>query len=250
MRSPNESRSHIPSPRKRAVPRPPLSAAGKALNRGLTLLELLVVILILGILSTIATGVFIGQTERARIAATQDLLRELNLGAARYQIDTGQWPASGSATDVTISGSVATFTGRTRTGAGLLHLSLVHSLSGSAFTPFPSTWNGPYIEFRASQLSPSQQLGNIQILDPFLNFVQYVNSDDFADGTTFVGTELFPGARPVTANTDLPANSPFAATETFYNPFTIQLYSPGSDGSTAADPFAGTEIDDINNFGY
>ncbi len=250
MRSHNESRSHTPNPRKRAVTRPHISAPGRSRRRGLTLLELLVVILILGILSTIATGVFIGQTERARIAATQDLLRELALGAARYQIDTGQWPPSGSATDVTIAAGVVTFTGRTRVGAGLLHLSLVHSLSGDAFNPFPTTWNGPYIEFRASQLFPSQLLGNIRILDPFLNQVHYVNSDDYADGTTFVGTELFPGARPVGASTDLPANSPFAATETFYNPFTIQLYSPGSDGATAADPFAGTEIDDINNFGF
>ena len=72
------------------------------LARGVTLLELLAVVLILGILSTIATNVYVGTLNRARIAATQNTIREIEVAIARYEIDLGQFPPSGSA-DVSLS---------------------------------------------------------------------------------------------------------------------------------------------------
>lgn len=213
---------------------------------GVTLVELVVVALILGILATIATNVFVGQTNRARIAATRDTIRELATAIGRYEIDTGTYPPSGSG-DVTVSGSSITISNRTRNGNGLLYLALVHSLSGSAFTPASTSWDGPYIDFSASILENNSTLGETQILDSFGRAFQYVIADDYAT-SPFVGCMLFSGARPVDANPDLPANNPFFATETYYNPVSFQLYSFGTNGVTLADPYPGTESDDINNY--
>lgn len=218
-------------------------------RRAVTILELLVVVLILGILSTIAAGVYIGQTNRAKIAATQDTLREITIAATRYNLDTGQWPLSGSGT--VTPGNPPTVSNRVREGNGLLYLSLVHSLSGNSFVPFPTTWGGPYIEFRSSQLAYSDTLGMTQILDVYASAYQYVNSDEY-DTAPFQGTELFSGGYPAgfDIQLELPANNVFFATETYYNPRTFQIYSRGPNAVTVTDPYGGTERDDINNYSY
>lgn len=228
------------------------------LARGVTLLELLAVVLILGILSTIATNVYVGTLNRARIAATQNTIREIEVAIARYEIDLGQFPPSGSA-DVSLFGGTPVVSNRTADGSGMLHLALVHSMSGSALAPISPLWQGPYISFQAEQLLASTTAGRTQILDAFLGPFQYVTSADYS-ADPFQGTVLFTNFKPVGAQPQLPINNPFL-NETFYNPTTFQIYSFGPNSTTfgqglggmAGDilrPFAGTEFDDINNFGY
>lgn len=249
--------------------------------KGVTILELLVVVLIIGILATIATGVYIGQTARAKIVATQDQIREITIAATRFFLDTGEFPPSGTATVTIDPASLTPVIGPVdRRGSGLLYLTLVHSISGDAFNPIPSIWGGPYMEFQAVRLGPdidpttglnSNELGRTQILDVFARPFQYVFSADYAIAP-FQGAVMFEALRipGFDFQRELPENNPFFATETHYNAISFQIYSFGPNGLTfgyvpvpplnlpdfdsmvlgLADIFPGTETDDINNYGY
>jgi prepilin-type N-terminal cleavage/methylation domain-containing protein len=200
------------------------------LKLGVTLLELVVVVLILGILSTIAVPVFVGQVTRAKIAATADTIRQLEVAIARYQIDTGELPPS--------------FTVGSQLGNGWLMEALLHSTGGNIHTPTSPRWKGPYIEFNANQLLVPGVNGvpddpgipderETQLIDPFESPYNYIRYTDYE---SMNGTEL-------------PMTHPFYSTETYYNPRTVQIWSFGPDGMT--DPAAGqrgTDNDDITNF--
>src|SRR5690606_20774970 len=54
---------------------------------GVTLLELLVVLVIISILSTIAVGVYTKEVLRAKVARTRAEIRTLEVAINRYQID-------------------------------------------------------------------------------------------------------------------------------------------------------------------
>lgn len=240
-----------------------------------TLLELLAVVLIIGILATIGSNTYIGQVRRARVAATSDLIRELEIAIARYEVDVGAIPPSGSA-DLTFSGGVISSIAAPDLidvegnasgdlpGSSLLHLALVHSISGSAVNPADNTWRGPYIEFQSENIEHDGSTNQTQILDAFGNPLHYLTAQKY-NHTTFQGTEMFDGTEPSAvsnnADPDLPSPNPFAGTETYYNVSTFQLFSLGNNGATfgtsgSDDPtsnsivYAGTEDDDIHNFGY
>jgi prepilin-type N-terminal cleavage/methylation domain-containing protein len=221
-------------------------------GRAVTLLELLAVVLILGILATIATNVYVGQVERARIAATSETIRELSVAITRYEIDTGEFPPSGTGTIANVdsgSGFEIQIIAQTGTGNGLLYESLVHSLSGDANNPIAPTWAGPYISFNAEVVQFTSTRGRSQIVDAWGRPFQHLRHPDYGRSTeTFVGAELFPGVRPTGASIVLPSFSPHAATETFYNPSTFQIFSFGPNRTTLGAPFRGTEFDDINNY--
>jgi len=194
---------------------------------GVTLLELLVAMLIIAILSSIAVSVYTGQVERARYARARDEIRQLELACHRYEIDTGQFPPSGSQTAVT-------------QGCGLLQLALLHSLSGDALRPIDFRWQGPYIDFDYNQFGDLQgnpvsailDKGDIQLLDPWKSPYYYMRFDDY---TTLGGTEL-------------PQTSPYFATETYYNPTTFQIVSFGHDRVSLPPPQRGLGSDDVSNF--
>ncbi len=237
--------------------------------RAITLLELLVVVLIISVLATIATGVYTGEVRRARVAATQDLIHQLEIAITRYEVDVGQFPPSGSGEESFPAQLLQANADSRLNGSGYLHMALLRSMSGNAFSPASFLWNGPYINLQTSQLAPrsadlSASLGGTEILDPFGNAMVYIRHDHYdVFGSRFSGgSQLFPseGARPEGADPRLPAPNPsIAFGETYYNTSTYQIYSPGPDGLTfdpSAAPglftinFAGTQSDDINNFGY
>lgn len=249
--------------------------AGPRHEPAVTLLELLAVVLIISILATIGSNTYIGQVRRARVAATADMIRELEIAIARYEVDVGAIPPSGSA-NLTFSGgtitsiaapaliNVDTETSGDLPGSSLLHLTLVHSTSGSSVNPSDASWRGPYIDFQAQNIELDGTTNQTQILDAFGNPIHYLTAQKY-DHTTFSGTEMFDGSEPTAvsdnADPDLPSPNPYAGTETYYNVSTFQLFSLGSNGATfgtegSGDPtstsiiYAGTENDDVNNFGY
>lgn len=217
-----------------------------------TLMELMVVVLIIGILSTIATGVYTGKTHEARIAAAHALIHNLEVAITRYELDTGSLPPSGSGVlplDVITSGSTTT----RENGSGYLHLALVHSVSNNATAPASTLWKGPYINLQLDQIQPKGKdaatPGMINIVDPWGNPILYFASPEYSGTSAGYtgGTKMF--TTPVAgANPKLPAPNPFAS-EVYYNPKTFQLIGFGPDGTTL-DSYPGAGADDINNFGY
>ncbi|MBI3736088.1 prepilin-type N-terminal cleavage/methylation domain-containing protein [Candidatus Sumerlaeota bacterium] len=254
----------------------------RPLRRGVTLLELVVVILIITILSTIATNVYTGQVQRAKVAATRSTIRDLSVAVVRYEIDTGELPLSGSGT-VTLTGNIPTAVGRTypipnmssvnnRDGCGFLYLELVHSLSGNSSQRYPTTWGGPYIEFNASIIKTKDDTGTdlvpgmVQILDSFGAPFEFINHLEYNPAVPLPlnkhfdvtgvpnypggqGTEDFGALKPLSAQPELPSPNPFLATETYYNPQTYQIYSVGLNGQTFDNVVPPSDDTAANQFG-
>ena len=63
-------------------------------KKGVTLIELMAVVLIVAILASIAVGVYTGYVQRARFAVARTTIAELDLAVARYEIDLGVLPPS------------------------------------------------------------------------------------------------------------------------------------------------------------
>ena len=63
-------------------------------NRGFTILELLLVLVILAILAGIVGSRFVGQSQSARIKAAHTQLENLNLALNRFEIDLGRFPTA------------------------------------------------------------------------------------------------------------------------------------------------------------
>jgi prepilin-type N-terminal cleavage/methylation domain-containing protein len=212
------------------------------MKKAFTLMELLVVVLILGLLATIAVGVFTNQVERARYAAARTTISAIELAVTRYQLDVGEFPPSGSET-----AGVPNFEGN-----GWMYLALTRSMSGNTSAPASPRWQGPYIDVKKLNLgdingtpveetSTTLGMGDIQILDPWGSPYRYVRCcGSTADNYT------------VNDATELPANNPFATTDVYYNPTTYQIVSYGRNGTTnlIAPNQRGTEEDDVNNFGF
>ena len=231
---------------------------------GFTLIEMLVVVVIISILATIATGVYTGATRRARIAHTVDLIHQLETAIARYESDLGVFPPSGSGDVLLPPDSLSS----RLNGSGYLQVALMHSLSGNAQIPASPLWQGPYITIKQEQLAPDtldavSLPARYNILDAWGNPMFYVQSEDYSTVTTnfWGGTRIFSSTRPTTfdSNPNLPAPNPyFTQGETYYNPSTYQIVSFGPDGVTpgmeagteAQTNYTGTGLDDVTNFGF
>lgn len=105
-----------------------------------------------------------------------------------------------------------------------LKKALVHSMSGNAYKPNDKRWKGPYIDLKEERLDSEGR-----ILDPWGNPYSYVPYYNYPEA----GTKRA-DAGPLE--------------ETYYNPYTFQIYSKGKNGITNPHPYAGTESDDINNW--
>lgn len=220
------------------------------MKRAFTLVELLVVVLILGLLSTIVVGVFTTQVERARFSAARSTISAIELAVERYQLDVGTFPPSGSGT-----ASPAT---SPATGTGWLQLTLMHSTSGNSSAPSSPLWRGPYLTVKKQLLGDSNgipleestsavDMTQVQILDPWHSPYTYIRS-----GPSGAENPSTPGANDdyaIMGGTTLPSSHPFALTETYYNPNTYQIYSKGPNSTTLASPNGGTDGDDVSNFG-
>src|SRR5690606_36996726 len=111
-------------------------------------IELMVVIVILSILSTIAVGVYSREIERSRFAAARAEIHALEVAINRYEIDNGQYPLSGSGIGYSGSGVVAIL----EEGSGYAQLSLRASMNADQASPLSQLWNGPYLEWDENDL--------------------------------------------------------------------------------------------------
>ncbi len=221
-----------------------------------TLLELLIVVLIVGLLATVATGIYTDEADRARVAATKALINNLEIQITRYNVDTGLLPPSGSGATFPAVEPFTTAETR-RDGSGFLHQALMHSNSGNTNSPSPTTWRGPYINLQVDQLVTSTQPGQSDIVDAWGQPLVYIKSADYGivSGDFSGGTQIFAGLAPTNANTNLPAPNPLATLgETYYNPQSYQIISFGKNrislGSSDGVNYNGAETDDVTNFGY
>jgi general secretion pathway protein G len=72
-------------------------------DRGFTLLELLVVILIIGLLTGIVGPRFLNQINRSEITAARAQIDSFDKALQAYRIDTGRFPASGQGLKALVS---------------------------------------------------------------------------------------------------------------------------------------------------
>jgi len=77
------------------------------MKRAFTLIELLVVIAIIAVLAAIVAPNAFRAIEKAKVTATVADVRSIRTGAMAFYADTGQWPASGTTTDMTPNGFLA-----------------------------------------------------------------------------------------------------------------------------------------------
>lgn len=210
----------------------------KTLKTGVTLLELVVVLVIISILSTVAVGVYTKEVLRAKVARTRAEIRTLEVAINRYQIDTGQFPPSSTGTNLPPNplDPLVPFQ-----GAGYMQVAIRSSLSANQNFPLSRTWAGPYIEWDDNRLGtlaggPVTTAGSppqVQFIDPFFNPYYYVQ---FREYDTIGATML-------------PVTHPYFATETYYNPATFQIISFGPNRvSNFAPNQLGTDEDDLTNW--
>lgn len=210
-------------------------------KNGVTLLELLVVLAIMAVLSTIAAGVYTNEILRSRYAKARSDSRTLEIAIHQYEVDTGQFPPSGSGVGIAPGGVDSLGIAQ---GSGYLRLALMSSLNNNASDPLSRRWRGPYIDWDYNQMGDLSgrrltEIGNetippaqVSFLDPFGNPYLYIRSDDYANR----------------GGTRIPANMPDIGNETYFNPSTFQIISPGADNFTQGVPNRGLDAGDVTNF--
>lgn len=196
-------------------------------RKGFTLLEILVVVVIISLLSSIAVGVYVKEIQRARYARARAEVASLEIGINAYYLDLGSFPAS-------LSGD------GTPDGSGFLQMQLRSSSSGDMYAPSSPRWSGPYVDWDYNwigSVSGNTDLSGlnkdeIHFLDPWGNPYIFLQNRDY---NSRGGTRL--------DNSD-----PYFSSETWYNPITFQIISKGANETTFTAPNRGLEPDDVTNF--
>lgn len=210
----------------------------RSLKRGVTLMELVVVLVIVSLLSTIAVGIYTKEVVRAKVSRARAEIRTMEVAIQRYHTDTGQYPPSGSGTQLAPN-SLDQST--PYAGSGYLQVALRASLSGNSNQPLSLRWNGPYLDWDENKLgtlngdpiTATTPKPSISYLDPWGNPYYYINSNDYSS----------------LGGTHLPTSNPYFSTETYFNASTFQIVSFGPNGTTNTQPNRiGTDIDDITNW--
>jgi len=207
-------------------------------SRGVTIIELTIVLVIISILTSISLGIYSNHIRQAEIVKAKMRIKELELAVMRYEVDLGEFPPSYSQT---AGGAATSGTATTNPGCGYLILALMRSMNNDPLNPASTRWTGPYINIEQNELidaatgnpiTAATLPGDVCLKDPWGRPFNYVRSVDYAGGT--VGPEA-----------TKQVNTPFTG---YYNPSFIQIYSVGPNAETQASPSRGLDGDDLNNF--
>jgi type IV pilus assembly protein PilA len=82
----------------------------KAIQKGFTLIELMIVVAIIGILAAIAIPAYQDYTIRAQVTEGLNLMSDMKAGVAEWYAQEGAWPSS--LDQIGISGSASTKSGK------------------------------------------------------------------------------------------------------------------------------------------
>ena len=182
---------------------------GIKVNRNaFTLVELLVVLLIIGILTSVFVPVLTNKVTDAKYTQALADISKLESALAAYELDNQAYPPSGNA---------------------YLTLLLLHGPTGTVATA-PRQWHGPYLQVKEDRIAKGSTVFFDQLLDPWGNPYYYVVYSDYST----MGTQ-----RP-----DYPVSTP----EQFYSMKTYQIFSKGKNGLTYSFPTSGSEADDVNSW--
>jgi type IV pilus assembly protein PilA len=136
-------------------------------DHGVTLVELLVVILVLGVLASIALPAFSGYRERAVDAALQSDLKGISVAAMTAALETGRFPTAADELDdgggvaISAGNTVVLFSGADGyvlfgTAAGLDRVWVLSSYDGAAPRPAASLTSLPTTGPAAGTFGASQ----------------------------------------------------------------------------------------------
>ncbi|MBN1515764.1 prepilin-type N-terminal cleavage/methylation domain-containing protein [Candidatus Sumerlaeota bacterium] len=216
-------------------------------RHGVTMLELLVVVLIISILAIMAAGVYESQIRRARYSVARSEIRELCVACYRYEIDMGEFPPSSSGTG---GGGASLYYIRRYAGNGFMYMALQRSMSNNPLNPYSPRWQGPYLnmtdrrvqEYTVTATNPMgiSSATQVMLLDPWGGPYTYCRGGEIVSGVPY-DYEVYYG-------TKYPVEHPYADLETFFNPLTFQIFSCGENGITLETSLQGLDSDDVTNF--
>jgi type IV pilus assembly protein PilA len=102
----------------------------KAIQKGFTLIELMIVVAIIGILAAIAIPAYQDYTIRAQVTEGLNLMSDMKAGVAEYYAQEGDWPTS--LAQIGISGAATDKSGKYVTQINLSTGTLVTTYGGQA----------------------------------------------------------------------------------------------------------------------
>jgi general secretion pathway protein G len=83
--------------------KPPISGSCNFISAGFTLIELMIVIVILGLLSTIIMPKILSRPEQARRMKAQVDIRNIEAALSLFKIDTGRFPTTSEGLEVLVT---------------------------------------------------------------------------------------------------------------------------------------------------
>ena len=69
-----------------------MTRQNRKIRAGFTMVELMAVLIILGLLATVAVRNFMGQTDKARVITTKANLKTLHYAVKQFKMETGRYP--------------------------------------------------------------------------------------------------------------------------------------------------------------
>lgn len=135
------------------------------LQRGFTLVELLIVVIILAILAAIVVPQFASSTDDAKVSALDSTLANMRGAIDLYYQQHGSYPSAAAATGATCPGGGAAGTGAINTAQAFMdQLTRYTNTAGQSCTTKDTTFKyGPYLKKDALPNNPISEISTLAI---------------------------------------------------------------------------------------